>query len=111
MVRRAFNVVPASFLVRFSDCLSLFAPACATFSSTSIIFAKTTLGMKSSQVTIVACIAQATGVLGGFASPTLQRRLGWSNLLSMCALVGILASICLYGVRQKCSLPKNIEPG
>lgn len=53
--------------------------------------------MKSSEVTIVAFIAQLTGVVGGFAAPTLQRRLDWSNKTCMSALVGVMASICLYG--------------
>jgi UMF1 family MFS transporter len=53
--------------------------------------------MKSTQVTVVAFIAQATGVLGGFAAPSLQRRLRISNKASMALLVGGLASICLYG--------------
>lgn len=53
--------------------------------------------MKSTQVTIVAFVAQATGVLGGFAAPSLQRRLRLSNKASMALLVGGLAVICLYG--------------
>lgn len=82
-----------SELIHFSRLIK----ACATFTSTSIIFAKTELGMKSTQVTIVAFIAQATGVLGGFAAPSLQRRLRISNKASMSFLVCCLAGICLYG--------------
>ncbi|KAL7414632.1 autophagy-related protein 22-like protein [Mrakia frigida] len=72
--------------------------AAATFSSTAIIFAKTTLKMSSSEVIIVAFLAQISGVFGGLTCPILQRKLGWSNKRCLITLVLIMALLPVYGI-------------
>ncbi|CED83057.1 Major facilitator superfamily domain, general substrate transporter [Phaffia rhodozyma] len=71
--------------------------AATTFSSTAIIFAKTSLHMSSSAVTIVAFLAQITGIFGGLSAPFIQARLGWTNKRCLIILVSLMACLPVYG--------------
>lgn len=48
-------------------------------------------------MTIVALLAQVTGVIGGFSAPYVQTRLGLSNKRALLSLVLIMTLLPLYG--------------
>jgi hypothetical protein len=74
-----------------------FLVAASTFSSTAIMFAKTTLHMTSSSCVLIAFLAQITGIVGGLACPTIQKRLGWSNRRSIVVLLCAMICLPIYG--------------
>lgn len=62
-----------------------------------ISFAKVSLKMSASAVTVVAFLALATGIVGGFSAPIIQSRMGWSNKKCLVVLVVCLMLLPAYG--------------
>ncbi|KAI0029017.1 autophagy-type protein 22 [Vararia minispora EC-137] len=69
-----------------------------TISSTAVLFGKTTLRLPASILILVGGLAPAFGVLGALVWPMLQKRMGWSNLMTMTVLLALALAIPSYGL-------------
>lgn len=79
-------------LVIFLGAWFLLSDSIATVSGTAVLFAKTTLGMKTAALALINVIATIAGVLGAFYWSFLSR---WLNLQ---ASQTIVACICLFEI-------------
>ncbi|PLW07655.1 hypothetical protein PCANC_24965 [Puccinia coronata f. sp. avenae] len=83
--------------IRFLMAWFLLSDAFATLTSTSILFAKTTLEMSPSHLILIGVIVPTTGILGALLAPRIQKRLtycaGLNGSLNMFKL--LIAASCL----------------
>ena len=82
-----------------------------TITSTAILFGKTTLHMNVSSLVLIGAITPASGILGSFVFPTLQRRFAWSNLRMLVLLVSLVSCIPAYGCLGFVPLVRRLRVG
>jgi MFS transporter, UMF1 family len=76
----------------------LLSDAIATTSSTAILFAKTTLGMKPWALGLINVISTSTGVMGAFSWSFISRRLKLQPHKTILACIALFEVIPLYGL-------------
>ncbi|GAA6024908.1 hypothetical protein JCM11491_005519 [Sporobolomyces phaffii] len=100
---REWRRLPMTFV--FLSAWFLLSDSYATLTSTAMLFAKTTLGLATSALIVVAILTPLAGIAGALAFPALQARAsrgGWwfprSNLAVLVLLVALSTLIPLYGL-------------
>ena len=73
-------------------------PGFAVLTSTTLLFAKTSLNMPPSSLVLIGILAPSAGILGALLWPILQRRLGLTSLQVLIVLITATSIIPLYGV-------------
>ncbi|KAK5078668.1 Autophagy protein 22 [Lithohypha guttulata] len=76
----------------------LLSDAIASISGTAILFAKTNLGMKPTQLALISVLGTVSGCLGAFYWSRFSRYWGWRASRTIVACVCLLEIIPLYGV-------------
>jgi hypothetical protein len=76
----------------------LLSDAFTTITSTAVLFAKTSLGMNATSLTLVGILAPSAGILGALVVPFIQRRTQISTHTIILALVILISFVPLYGV-------------
>ncbi|KAH6657528.1 autophagy-like protein 22 [Truncatella angustata] len=76
----------------------LLSDAIATTSSTAILFAKTTLGMKPWALGLINVISTSTGVMGAFSWSWISRRLQLPPHKTILACIALFEVIPIYGL-------------
>jgi MFS transporter, UMF1 family len=62
-----------------------------------VLFGKTSLNMTASGLILIGALTPSAGIAGSLFWPWLQRRLCWSNLRVLTALVVLVSLVPLYG--------------
>ncbi|KIK64180.1 hypothetical protein GYMLUDRAFT_259187 [Collybiopsis luxurians FD-317 M1] len=75
----------------------LLSDAFTTLTSTSILFAKTSLGMPASSLILLGIIVPCSGITGSLSWNRLQRRYQWTNLRVLVTLVVMAGGVPIYG--------------
>lgn len=76
----------------------LLSDAIATTSSTAILYAKTTLGMKPQALGLINVISTTTGVIGAFSWSFISRRLKLQPHKTILACIALFEVIPIYGL-------------
>lgn len=85
-------------IVLFLGAWFLLSDAIATTSSTAILFAKTTLGMKPWALGMINVISTTTGVIGAFSWSWISKYYEWRPHQTILACIGLFEVIPLYGL-------------
>ncbi|KAF5364724.1 hypothetical protein D9757_012496 [Collybiopsis confluens] len=82
---------------RFLAAWFLLSDAFTTLTSTSILFAKTSLGMPPDSLIFLGIIVPCMGIMGSLSWNRLQRNYQWSNLRVLVTLVIMAGGVPIYG--------------
>ncbi|SCV72065.1 BQ2448_4759 [Microbotryum intermedium] len=93
---REWRRLPATFT--FLCACFLLSDAGSTITSTAMLFAKTTLGLATASLIVIAVIAPAAGIVGAITVPRLQERWQWSNLRTLMTLAMGMCLIPVWGI-------------
>lgn len=85
-------------MVIFLGAWFLLSDAQASVSGTAVLFARTELGIGSVGIAMISITVMISGVLGASLLPSLQRRMGWSNVQTIVACLFLMECIPLYGL-------------
>lgn len=96
--------------IRFLMAWFLLSDAFSTLTSTTILFAKTTLEMPPSHLILIGVIVPTTGILGALMAPRIQKRLVYCNglngslnmfkllIAASCLIPGYVSVALIFGV-------------
>ncbi|KAM0750426.1 MFS general substrate transporter [Meredithblackwellia eburnea MCA 4105] len=94
---REWRKLPQTFV--FLGAWFLLSDSFATITSTAMLFGKTSLGMSTSNLVIIAVISPAAGIAGAVFFPQLQKSaLRWSNLHFLILLVLLASLVPIWGL-------------
>lgn len=93
---RQWRRLPATFV--FLAAWFLLSDGFATVTSTAILYAKTSLGLSTSSLIIVAALTPSAGIAGAIAFPRVQRSLALTNLQTVQMLVALATLVPLWGI-------------